>query len=166
MEQNPLDAPTFYSSYELKVDLKNRVFLPSEIRRSIDTEAHGKGLMVVLGRNRKLWLYPEKYYQSLHATLPSDVLGDDDMLNLQYLKYTMVNRVEWDDQGRLVLPEKLLNRAGLQKELSLLGVRDHIELWNRADWERQSQELIDKSYEIEFKAKQAMNAAKKPVAVS
>jgi MraZ protein len=148
------------------VDIKNRVFVPAEIRRAIDPEAHGKGLVLLLGRNKRLWLYPEKYYQSLLSAMPPEVTPDDDMLNFQHLKFSLATRLEWDEQGRLVLPDKFLTRASLQKELSLVGAWDHLELWNRADWERRSQELVDKSYEIEFKGKLAMNAAKKPVAVT
>ena len=41
-----------------------------------------------------------------------------------------------DSQGRLLLNEKLRKRANLQENITLIGVRDHIELWNEQSWEQ------------------------------
>jgi MraZ protein len=48
----------------------------------------------------------------------------------------MASRVELDRQGRLLLPEKIKKRANLGSSLTLVGVRDHIEIWNSEDWEQ------------------------------
>jgi DNA-binding transcriptional regulator/RsmH inhibitor MraZ len=37
----------------------------------------------------------------------------------------------------------------------MIGVRDHLELWNRAEWEARSEELLARSAEISLKAQQA-----------
>jgi len=44
--------------------------------------------------------------------------------------------VELDSQGRLLLNERLRKRAGLKEDITLVGVRDHIELWNTENWEQ------------------------------
>jgi MraZ protein len=44
--------------------------------------------------------------------------------------------VELDGQGRLLLNERLRKRAGLKDHITLIGVRDHIELWNSESWEQ------------------------------
>jgi len=44
--------------------------------------------------------------------------------------------VELDSQGRLLLNERLRKRAGLKDHITLIGVRDHIELWNSESWEQ------------------------------
>ena len=44
--------------------------------------------------------------------------------------------MELDSQGRLLLNERLRKRAGLKEDVTLVGVRDHIELWNTPDWEQ------------------------------
>jgi len=44
--------------------------------------------------------------------------------------------VELDNQGRLLLNERLRKRAGLKDQITLIGVRDHIELWNTENWEQ------------------------------
>jgi MraZ protein len=41
---------------------------------------------------------------------------------------------ELDKQGRMVLPASLLETAGIQREVTVAGVYDHLEIWDRAKW--------------------------------
>jgi division/cell wall cluster transcriptional repressor MraZ len=52
------------------------------------------------------------------------------------MNFALAGKVELDSQGRLLLNEKLRKRAGLKDNVTLVGVRDHIELWNTQDWEQ------------------------------
>ena len=56
------------------------------------------------------------------------------------------------------IPPKIVKRAALGKEVTLIGVRDHLELWNRADWEAHSQQLQARRAEIAKRARQAQLA--------
>jgi MraZ protein len=42
--------------------------------------------------------------------------------------------VELDKAGRMVIPAKLLETAGIQREVTVAGVYDHLEIWDRAKW--------------------------------
>jgi MraZ protein len=48
----------------------------------------------------------------------------------------LANKVELDSQGRLLINERLRTRAGLSNQITLVGVRDHIEVWNSNNWEQ------------------------------
>lgn len=39
-----------------------------------------------------------------------------------------------DKQGRVMLPQRLLERTSLGREVVLVGVYDHLEIWDRAAW--------------------------------
>jgi len=43
-------------------------------------------------------------------------------------------RADLDKQGRMVLPASLLEAAGIQREVTVAGVFDHLEIWDRAKW--------------------------------
>jgi DNA-binding transcriptional regulator/RsmH inhibitor MraZ len=60
----------------------------------------------------------------------------------------MVFRLPWDQQGRVVIPEKIINRTGVGRSLTLVGNGDYLEVWNRDAWERRAQELIASLGEI------------------
>ena len=48
---------------------------------------------------------------------------------------------ELDKQGRRVLPPTLLEHAGLGREVTVAGVYDHLEIWDRAKWRQQLHEV-------------------------
>ena len=52
------------------------------------------------------------------------------------MSFALASKVELDGQGRLLLNERLRRRAGLKDQITLVGVRDHIELWNNENWEQ------------------------------
>ncbi len=145
--------PVLTGEFELNVDDKNRLLIPSEVRRSINQAEHGDGFFLVMGINRRPWLYPERYYENLVTADPGDITPEHDSLAFDQLHFALASRVEPDGQGRLLLPQKILRRAGIQKEVTLIGVRDHLEVWNRADWEARIEELERQAAEIAIAAK-------------
>jgi MraZ protein len=156
-----VSAPLFYNNIDLKIDAKNRLFIPSEVRRRIDTQVHGTGLFVTLGHNQLPWLYPEKYYESLVPPMPAEMTPDNDWLNYVRLKFALADRIEPDEQGRVVLPEKILAAAGIDKDITLAGCIDHLEIWNRSAWIAYVKQLVANSEQIETKGKEAILKASK-----
>ena len=145
--------PVLTGEFELNIDEKNRLLVPSEIRKSINQQEHGDGFFLVMGINRRPWLYSERYYENLVTAGPADITPENDLLAFDQLHFALASRLEPDGQGRLLLPMKTLRRAGIQKEVTLIGVRDHLEVWNRADWEARIEELERKAAEIAIAAK-------------
>jgi len=60
----------------------------------------------------------------------------DEAVAFERLGFALASKVELDRQGRLLLSEKVRKRARLGSALTLVGVRDHIELWNTDNWEK------------------------------
>ena len=147
--------PVLFGEYELNVDDKNRLLIPSEVRRSIKPEEFGEGYFLVIGINRLPWLYPERYYERLATQGPADITPEQDLLAFDQLHFAMASRLDPDKQGRVLLPDKILKRAKINKEVTLIGARDHLELWNRADWEARRDELERRGAEITLAAKRA-----------
>ncbi len=144
--------------FDLTVDEKNRLLVPSDIRRAMNSERDGDAFFLVMGINRKPWLYPEHSYEELVSQVPPDITPGEEMLAYDQLNFAMASRLEWDGQGRVLIPEKTLRRTGLDREITMIGVRDHLELWNRAEWELQREELFKRAAEIALRAKKARQA--------
>jgi len=150
--------PVLFGEYELTIDDKNRLLVPADIRKSIPPE-FGEGLFLVQGSNRVPWMYPERYYEDLATRDPGDMTPGDDLLAFDQLHFAMASKLPWDKQGRVLVPEKVLRRASIGKEVTLIGARDHLELWNRADWEVRREELLNRSSEITARAKLARQSS-------
>jgi len=143
-----------YGNYELTVDDKNRILVPSEVRKKLDPERDGEAFFLVTGRDGRLWLYPERHYELLVSRDPSELTPSEDTLAFDRLMLGLASRVEWDKQGRVLLPDKALKRAGIGKEVTLVGARDHLEIWNRSEWENERDQLEARRRDLVEKIRQ------------
>lgn len=122
--------------YTHVVDSKSRILISNKLRNQIDSEEHGSNFYLVLGANGILCLYPEKYYEQIVLSVAPGSTAPDEAVAFERISFALSSKVELDGQGRLLLNEKLRKRAGLKNHITLVGVRDHIELWNNANWEQ------------------------------
>jgi len=119
-------------TYELVIDAKNRLSIPFAIRRKLAEHS----FYVLPGyRLRTLALYPERYFEELRPVPPVEALSEHAVQWRQF-EYSQCALLVPDGQGRILLPERLLRRAGISRDVVLIGVQDHLELWNRDDFEQ------------------------------
>ena len=129
--------------YELRLDEKNRLSIPVRVREQISQDKYGSGFFQILGVNRILSLYPERYYQSIALAVAPRKVAPDESLAFDRINYALAGRVELDRQGRVLLSEKAIRRSGLKEQVTLIGVRDHLEIWNSEQWEKYSQAHLE-----------------------
>jgi MraZ protein len=122
--------------YQHVVDEKSRVLISNKLRNQIDSEEHGSNFYLVLGVNGILCMYPEKYFERLVLSVAPNTTAPDEAVAFERMSFALASRIELDSQGRLLLNENLRKRAGLKDRITLVGVRDHIELWNSENWEQ------------------------------
>jgi len=126
--------------YQHIIDEKSRVLISNRLRSQIDCKEYGSNFYLVLGANGILCLYPEKYFERVALAMAPEAIAPDEIVAFERISFALASKIELDGQGRLLLNEKLRKRAGLKENITLVGVRDHIELWNNEDWE---QYLVD-----------------------
>jgi len=141
--------------YQHVIDDKGRVLVSNKLRNQIDVDEHGGDFYLVLGANGILCLYPEKYFERVVLALAPRATAPDETVAFERMSFALAGKVELDSQGRLLLNEKLRKRAGLKDNITSVGVRDHIELWNNADWE---QYLADNMEQYQKQMSQARQA--------
>ena len=122
--------------YEHTLDDKSRLFVSNKLRSQIDVNEHGSSFYLAMGPNGIFCLYPEKYFQQIALAGAPRMVAPDEAVVFERLSFALASKVELDRQGRLLLSEKLRTRAKLGNSLTLVGVRDHIELWNTDDWNK------------------------------
>jgi MraZ protein len=121
--------------HDHSLDDKNRLTLPSRFRPAFED-----GLVVARGFDGCLAVYPMSEWERMSARFSAlDPLSEDSRRVSRHF-FGGATQLELDKQGRLVLPQTLIEHAGLERELTVLGVHDHLEIWNRATWRRLQQE--------------------------
>jgi MraZ protein len=122
--------------YQHVVDDKGRVLVSNKLRSQIDADEHGSDFYLVLGANGILCLYPQKYFEHIALAVAPGAAAPDEAVAFERMSFALASKIELDAQGRLLLNDKLRKRAGLKDQITLIGVRDHIELWNSESWEQ------------------------------
>jgi len=142
--------------YQHVIDEKNRVLISNKLRNQIDSEEHGSNFYLVLGANGILCLYPEKYFEQIVLAVAPQTTAPDEAVAFERMSFALASKIELDNQGRLVLNERLRKRAGLKEHITLVGVRDHIELWNNESWEQYLAEHMNQYQKQMSQARQSV----------
>ncbi|MCI0498702.1 MAG: hypothetical protein L0Y36_03340 [Planctomycetales bacterium] len=141
--------------YEHTIDEKNRLFISNKLRSQIDADQYGSNFYLAMGSNGILCLYPELYFQQIALAGAPGTGAPDEAVAFERLSFALASKVELDRQGRLLINEKLRKRANLGTVLTLVGVRDHIEVWNTQDWEHYLDDNLSQFHTQVAQARQA-----------
>jgi MraZ protein len=120
----------FLGEYEHTLDDKNRLTLPAKFR-----EAFAGGAVVTRGMDGCLSVYSKDEWERFVSVR----LGDLDPFSsearqIERFLFSGAAEAEPDRQGRVMIPAALLQHAKLGREVVVAGVRDHVEIWDRATW--------------------------------
>lgn len=127
----------FTGQYDRTLDAKNRIQLPSQLRKAIDAERDGTGLYITLGENHNtLAIYTERRFEELAERIATEFMSGPETRQFELQFYALASHADIDKQGRVVLPERLCRKARLAEEVSLIGQKHRIDVWNRTDFER------------------------------
>lgn len=121
-------------SFHRSLDEKLRFAIPKPLRDAIGHPSNSV-LYLAPGTEGSLSLYTEDVFERLAGRLEQGSPNAREVRAFSRLFYAQVQRVELDKQARVRLPAELARLAAVQKEIVLVGVRDHLEIWDRTRWE-------------------------------
>ncbi len=122
----------FTGIYELAVDPKNRLSIPANIRAQMDPEKDGTRFYLVPGSRRgTLALYADQYFERYAEAYHASLTANDEKEDFEQVFYAMATTLDIDKQGRVVLPQRVLDYTKLGKKVTLAGQRDHLVIWDR-----------------------------------
>jgi MraZ protein len=119
-------------TYERALDEKLRFALPKKFRELL---AGIEPLVLTPGTDGSLAIFPQRAFSAFADRLASRSPTSQDVRAFSRALYAQSQSVDFDSQGRIRLPAELARMADLEEDLVLIGVGDHIELWNKSRWE-------------------------------
>jgi MraZ protein len=69
-------------------------------------------------------------------------------LEFRRLFFSSVSQVQLDGQGRMPVAANLRAIAGIQRDVALIGVGDHLELWDRETWRAYQEKKVAEYQEM------------------
>ena len=114
------------------LDDKKRMALPKRIREQL---GEPETLFVTPGPDQCLWVYTQQGLERLADRLDQAPATDAEARVFRRLYFAQTEAVDLDRSGRILIPERLGQFASLQRDVVLIGVRDHLELWDAARWQ-------------------------------
>ena len=120
----------FYGEHEHTLDDKSRLTLPARFRDEWEA-----GVVISKGLDANLDVYPDAVWRSTVETRLGELdsfSGEARRLKRFFFHGTSV--AVPDKQGRVLIPPALARHAGLERDVIVIGVQDHLEIWNREAW--------------------------------
>ena len=112
--------------YAHSIDAKGRLFIPAALRRELGQTFH-----VTVGQDHCLSVYSDESWAAFMAKLKE--LSYNEVKKLRAL-FAYAADCEPDSQGRILIPAKLREYAGLTKEVVVVGSFDRAEIWSAERW--------------------------------
>ena len=118
------------------LDAKGRIIIPSRFRDLIRAGG-GNGLMVSR-MDKSLVAYPFAAWHKIEANILSLAEKSENMRRFRRVFIGGAFECPCDKQERILIPKSLREYAELNKNIALVGVLDHFEIWSRKNWDKEN----------------------------
>jgi MraZ protein len=124
----------FFGNYATSLDEKGRVHIPAVLAKQVgDNE-----IMMVSDWGQCIAAFPPASFEAMGKRLHE--LSRDPKLRdrvhrivSSFFECTIKN-------GKLLIPQELRSLKKLEKKVSIVGMLEHIEIWNHGDWRNRETE--------------------------
>jgi MraZ protein len=124
----------YYGSYQTVIDDKGRITVPRKFHDLMDRHDHVTWFMT-RGYKGCLYLYNLREWETLVSRIDALDPLDPKAHDFLRLVYGCAIDVRVDRQGRMPVPSQLRGMAGLEREVVLVGMKNHLELWKKDAWD-------------------------------
>jgi len=102
-----------------------------------------EGAMITRGFDRNLMVLTDQTFQKLSSKIMSMNLTDPAARMLMRMLLGNANKISMDNNGKMLIPEKLCQITNLQSPTILVGLGDFFEIWSSEAWSEQETKLAD-----------------------
>lgn len=128
----------FQGASQLTLDGKGRISIPSRHRDVLTAQCDGR-LTLTRHPDGCLLVYPRPVWEARREAIAALPYG---ARALQRLLLGSACDTEIDSAGRVLVPSELRAAAGLDRDVMLLGMATHFELWDLARLAQQEQSQL------------------------
>ena len=123
----------FYGQKEQTIDEKNRLVLPSLYRN----EFQGGTIYATLGLDNCIELFPAEVYEDMARKYAGLEQFDPTARKLKRAFLSNTFPLQIDSHSRVLLPRELTAKVGLTRKVTLVGMMDHVEIWDKSAYDEE-----------------------------
>jgi MraZ protein len=128
----------FLGQFSHSFDDKSRLTVPAKFREPL-----ADGAYVVQGLDNNLMVLTTSAFETIYNRLMAMNMMDPAARALQRTILGNAAPANLDSAGRILIPQNLRDRIGLQTEAILVGLGDYFEIWAPANWQAEEAKLQD-----------------------
>jgi MraZ protein len=125
----------FLGTYEHTLDAKGRLVMPRKFREELKDDC-----VITKGQERCLYVWPRDAWAREYKRVSSLPTTDRRARKFKRSFFAGADDVSLDKQGRIPVPEKLRDFAGMVKDITVVGSGERIEIWSSEVWENEEAE--------------------------
>ncbi len=115
--------------FQHNLDTKGRIIIPAKFRDGLGDE-----MVVTRWLDGCLAIYTMEKWQALYEKLQALPATKREARRFTHMIMAKASECTVDSQGRIRLPQPLIKEASLDKECVVIGVSDHVEIWDLDRW--------------------------------
>ena len=123
----------FYGEHEHTIDKKGRIIIPSKFRESLK-EYDIEKLYITRGLDKCLFLFTENEWKTQESKFKSMPFTKSEARRFNRLYFSGAIQIDFDRQGRILVPKYLKDFAGIKRDIIIIGVSNRIEIWSKEVW--------------------------------
>ena len=117
-------------TYAPKLDDKGRLILPAKFVPDLDG-----GLVMTRGQERCVYVFAEREFETFHEKIRQAPVSSKQGRDFIRLLLSGATQDRPDGQHRVTVPQTLREYAGLERDLTVIGAGNRIEIWSTAAWD-------------------------------
>ncbi|MBI4846247.1 MAG: division/cell wall cluster transcriptional repressor MraZ [Candidatus Omnitrophica bacterium] len=123
----------FYGEFEHSLDKKSRIIIPSRFREAFKNNFVEK-FFITRGLDGCLFLFVEEEWKKQEQKFKGLSFTKAEARKFNRLFFSGASEAICDAQGRILIPQYLIDFAKIEKDVVIIGVSNRIEIWSKTCW--------------------------------
>lgn len=120
----------FLGKYRHSLDAKGRLAIPAKFREHLPT-----GTVVTIAPDGCLRVYPPEEFAAMRSNLRLSEATSPNERNLVRRLFSEAKDLDFDAQGRVLIPAELREQAGISSSAVIIGANNVVEVWSEERWQ-------------------------------
>ena len=129
------------------LDVKGRMAVPARFRKQLDVSCEGRLVITIDHADRCLQVYPLPEWELVEQKLSGLPSLNQQVRRLKRMLLGYATECEMDSHGRVLLPAKLREFAGLDKNTVMIGQGNKFELWDEQTWNSLMDDCLQEDFD-------------------